>query len=257
MEHLSLDTGGPIGSLTLDRPPANALDVAFAAELSEAVEHLAAAGDAVRALIIKSANPRFFMAGGDIKGYAARSTDEVVELVASFRELFASVEDLPMPTIAAVDGIAFGGGAELMLACDLRVVSPRAEIAVPEILIGGLPSAGGTQLLPRIVGYPVALELMLSGRAVDAREAERIGLVSAVAEDPVARAAELAGTFAELSPVATRWIKTCARSAFEPDREHGRRVEDDATRAVCATDTFKAKVRQFAERGVKAEAETR
>lgn len=236
-----------VGILTLDRPPANALDGELAAGIEQVLRTIER-DPTVRVLLIASRVERFFMAGGDIKNYATLSPDGLVDTVRGYRDLFMHLHRLPIPTIAVVDGYATGGGAELALACDLRVASERARIGVPEILIGGLPSAGGTQLLTRTVGYARAVELMLSGRSVGGEEAVSIGLATHfAAEDPITVALSLAHEIAAKSPTAVRWIKRCARSVFDAGLFVGLDAEDLATIAVSETDEFWQEVRSFAE----------
>ena len=236
-----------VGILTLDRPPANALDGELASGI-ERVLQTVERDPTVRVLLIASRVERFFMAGGDIKHYATLSPDGLVDTVRGYRALFMHLHRLPVPTIAVIDGYATGGGAELALACDLRVASERARIGVPEILIGGLPSAGGTQMLTRSVGYARAVELMLSGRSVGGEEAAAIGLATHFAvEDPIGVALSLAQEIAAKSPTAVRWIKRCARSAFDAGLFAGLDAEDVATVAVSETDEFWQEVRSFAE----------
>jgi enoyl-CoA hydratase/carnithine racemase len=132
-----------------------------------------------------------------------------------------------------------------MLACDFRIVGPNLKMGVPEILLGGVPSAGGTQWLPPLVGYDRALELMLSGRSVESAEAVSLGLATRLADDPLADAMRLARDIAAQSPTAVRWIKRCARASLAGDPEAGARLEDEATAAIGATDAFREQVRAF------------
>lgn len=243
---LSVDAHG-VATILIDRPKANALNSELIGELAAALDRLDA-DERARALVIGSANPRFFMAGGDINVYAEVTPDELVALVASYRATFQRLRDLALPTIAAVDGHAQGGGAELLLACDLRIVGPNAKIGYPEISLGGVPSAGGTQWLPKLLPYDRALELMLSGRTVGPEEAVGLGLATRFAEDPLGAADELAATIADLAPVAVREIKRCLRAAVDDDPVSGTAREDAATAAIGVTAEHRELVRAFLDR---------
>ena len=182
----------------LDRPPVNALDLQLLTELADLVDglHVDAAAGRVRAVVV-TGNERAFAAGADIKSFSDRLTARRLGRV--FRAGFDGLAALPVPVIAAVNGFALGGGCELALACDLRVAgAAKARLGQPEILLGLIPGAGGTQRLSRLVGPAVTKDLVWTGRQVDATEALRIGLVDRVVADAevvpaaLALAAELA-----------------------------------------------------------------
>jgi len=172
--------------LTLNRPEAlNALSFAILGEIGAAIDQ--AATSSARALIVTGAGPKAFCAGADVKELGGR------DLVAQKRgaelgqTIFAKLDNLPIASIAVINGFAFGGGLEFALACTFRIATPNAKMACPEIKLGLIPGYGGTQRLPRVVGEARALDLVMTGRAVDAVEAERIGLVSKIVTgDPIA-----------------------------------------------------------------------
>lgn len=246
-ESVRVTVADGVATATLDRPPANALDKGLAGEL-ERLCGRAAIDDGTRAILFVSANPRFFMAGGDIHHYRNKTPEELAGTVAVYRRAFRELQQVPVPTIAAIDGYALGGGSELALACDFRVVGPNARLGVPEIELGGLPSATGTFNLPRLVGYEKALELMMLGQAVEGEEAVRIGLASRFADDVAAAGAGLAGEIAAKPPVAIRWIKRCARAALVGDPTSHGAIEDEATAAIAATSEFTERVEAFVKR---------
>ncbi len=185
-----------VATLRLDRPKMNALNQQVAREIGEAVD--AAADDAnVRALVVWGGE-RIFAAGADIKEMADLDAVSMYRYIGRFQDVFTRLEQLPVVTIAAVNGYALGGGCELALACDLRIVADDARLGQPEILLGVIPGAGGTQRLPRLVGAGRAKELVYSGRFVEPDEALAIGLVNEVVApaDVYARAVERAEAFA-------------------------------------------------------------
>jgi enoyl-CoA hydratase len=247
MSHLTFTVAGGIGTITIDRPPANALNDELSAELDAILARVETGAD-VRCLIIHSANPRFFMAGGDINKYAGLSPAALTALVRGYRTVFRRLHELPVPTIAVADGHAQGGGAEMLLACDFRVVGSNVKIGLPEVLLGGVPSAGGTQLLAPMIGYHHALELMLSGRSVEWEEAVRLGLATSHDEDPLAAAERIAAGIAAMPPTAVRWIKRCTLASLTDDHARKERLDDEATAAIGATAEFHARVQAFIDR---------
>jgi enoyl-CoA hydratase/carnithine racemase len=247
MSHLTFTHDAGVGTITIDRPPANALNSELIGELGAILDQ--AESDAeIRALVIVSANPKFFMAGGDINTYAVLDPDALVALVAKYRATFQRLRDLPVPTVAAVDGHAQGGGAELLLACDFRVAGPNAKVGFAEILLGGVPSAGGTQWLAPLVGYERALELMLTGRTLGPEEAVAAGLATRQADDPAAAALRLAAELAAAPPVAVAHIKRCVRASVSGDPVAGAQSEDEATAAIAVTQEFRDRVQAFLNR---------
>src|SRR5690242_12810765 len=177
-EFIRLDISDGIGTIRLDRPPMNALNVQVQEELREAAKQ-AATSDEVKAIIVYGGE-KVFAAGADIKemagmGYAAMAA-RAVELTSAFD----SVAKLPKPTVAAITGYALGGGCELALACDWRIAAADAKLGQPEINLGVIPGAGGTQRLSRLVGPAKAKDIVMTGRFVGAEEALAIGLVDKV-----------------------------------------------------------------------------
>jgi enoyl-CoA hydratase len=167
--------------ITLDRPEAlNALSFSLLSELAAAFDEVAA-GDA-RALLITGAGERAFCAGADITELMGRSQSAIREGAAFGQATLAKLDTLPMPSIALINGFAFGGGLELALACTFRIAAPGAKLGLPEIKLGLIPGYGGTQRLPRLIGEARALDMILTGRTVAAEEALAIGLVNRLAE---------------------------------------------------------------------------
>ncbi len=230
---------GPLAAvalLTLDRPDQlNALSFALVAQLGELLAVLDA-DPACRAIVVTGSGERAFAAGADIRELAA-------ETPASLREAdpFAVLDGigrLGTPVVAAVRGFALGGGMELAMACDLVVAGDDAQFGQPEIRIGVIPGAGGTQRLARAIGKARAMELVLTGRRIDAAEADRLGLLTAVvpAAETVDRALELAGRIAGQAPLAVAAAKASVVAAQETGLADGLRVERDRFERLFATE---------------------
>jgi len=203
--------------VTIDRPEAlNALNQALLSELRDRLDELAGDAD-VRAVVLTGAGERAFAAGADIKEMSGMSRADARAWGGLGHAVALLLETMPKPTIAAVNGFALGGGCELALACDVRYASSAARFGQPEISIGVIPGWGGTQRLARVSGVGFAKELVLTGRMVDAEEALRRGLVSAVfpPEELVASALELARGFAGRSPLALAAAKAATNRALQ------------------------------------------
>src|SRR5687768_3738174 len=183
--------------ITLNRPDAlNALSFALIADLSRALDEVAQTD--ARALLITGAGPKAFCAGADIRELTGRSLAEQKRGGERGHAAFGKLDRLPMPSVAIVNGYAFGGGLELALACTFRIATRNAKLGLPEIKLGLIPGYGGTQRLPRAVGEARAMDMILTGRAIDAEEAHRIGLVNRLidgdaVEQGIAYARELSG----------------------------------------------------------------
>lgn len=180
MNHILLEKKNRIAYITIDRPDKlNALNTTVMDELASAFEH--AAGDnTVKAVILTGAGDKAFVAGADIKEIAEFIPETGREDSRKGQKIFNCIENMSKPVIAAVNGYALGGGCELAMACHIRIASENAKFGQPEISLGLMPGYGGTQRLPRLVGKGIALEMMLTGKMIDAEEALRIGLVNRV-----------------------------------------------------------------------------
>jgi enoyl-CoA hydratase len=225
-----IERSGGVATLTLDRPKAlNALDAATLREIARAVRELRRAGD-VRAAVVTGAGEKAFCAGADIAAMAAMSAEEGHAYSELGHEVFARIEALPFPVIAAINGVALGGGLELALACDLIVASERARFGQPEINLGLIPGFGGTQRLALRTGLARARELIYLGHMVNADEAYRIGLVDRVvaAGAVVSEAQRLAADLAAKPPVALRQAKRTTAMAAEALLAAGCRLETEA-----------------------------
>jgi len=225
--------------LELANPPLNLVTGALLDELAAALATLAAApGGGVRAVVVTGSGERAFCAGSHVGEFEAQRGSAGHERHALDERVAARLASLPMPTIAAIEGNALGGGLELALCCDLRIASERARLGLPEVRLAVTPGSGGTQRLPRIVGAARAKELILTGRVLDAAEAHRIGLVHEVVPAGAARsrADAIAGEIADRGPLAVREAKRLVDAASEVDLETGLAAELDASERIFATD---------------------
>jgi len=213
--------------LTLDRQEAlNALSASVLRELAQAFDEVAG-GDA-RALIVTGAGAKAFCAGADIKELTGRSLGEQRRDAAFGQAVLARLDTLPMFSVAAINGYAFGGGLELALACTFRIAATTAKMGLPEIKLGLIPGYGGTQRLPRAIGEARALEMILSGRTVEAEEALRIGLVHhVVAGDVLAGAIEYARSFSAYGLPALKLARDAVKRALDVPLHEGLKIEAD------------------------------
>ena len=198
---------GAVGIVRIDRQDAlNALNVETLTLLRDRLQELAGLTE-VRAVVLTGAGEKAFVAGADIKYMSGLAPEEAKGWGALGHETAGLLETMPKPTIAAINGFALGGGCELALACDVRYASSRAKLGQPEINLGIVPGWGGTQRLARLCGIGVAKDLIFTGRTIDAEEALRIGLVSAIADPVLDRALETAQELAAKSTVALSLAK--------------------------------------------------
>jgi enoyl-CoA hydratase len=207
-ENLLLDRDGAVAVITVNRPQVlNALNAATTDELRRAILDIKR-DDTIRAAVITGAGEKAFVAGADINELAALRPAQGKEHARAGQHVFDLIESLGKPVIAAVNGYALGGGCELAMACTLRIAASSARLGLPEINLGIIPGYGGTQRLARLVGKGVALDLLLSGRQIDADEALRIGLVNRVVprEALVADAKAWAADLAAKAPLAVQYI---------------------------------------------------
>jgi enoyl-CoA hydratase len=197
-----VDNNGGVVQVTIDRQDAlNALNVETLTELRDRLRELAA-DDTARVVVLTGAGEKAFVAGADIKYMAGLEPDPARDWGGLGHEAARLLEEMPKPTIAAINGFALGGGCELALGCDIRFASSRARLGQPEIDLGIIPGWGGTQRLARVCGIGVAKELILTGRMVDAEEALRVGLVNAIADPVLEHALDVARKLAEKAPLA-------------------------------------------------------
>ncbi len=234
-EYLHYDVEDNVAIITVDRPTAlNALNNEVMVELNVAFE-MAEADLEVRALIVTGSG-RAFVAGADIANLQ-RLGDAFAGREASLlgQDLANTLAALPIPTIAAINGYALGGGLELALAADLRVAATGARLGLPEVGLGLIPGYGGTQRLPRLIGQGRALDLILTGRHVDAEEALSLGLVNRVVEDALAGAKELAAQTIRNAPIALGLAKEAVVRGLDVTINQGLEIEADLFGMVATT----------------------
>lgn len=216
--------------ITLNRPEAaNALSVQMLEELHEAI--LTCKFDrTIRCVVITGAGEKAFCAGADLKERAGMDPIQVRKTVSLIRGNINELEALPQPVIAAVNGVAFGGGTELALASDIRVASETAKLGLTETALGIIPGAGGTQRLPRLIGKGRAKELIFTARRIDAWEAREIGLVEYVvpAESLLEKALELANQIVRNGPIAVAQAKFAIDKGYDVDLNTGLAIEQNA-----------------------------
>jgi enoyl-CoA hydratase/carnithine racemase len=247
-EFVRIERDAAVATIRLDRPPANALAEPVSLELWDAAREVEA-DDTVRAVVVWGGE-RIFAAGADVKAMAEFGPREVEPSVGALEGALRHLEAIPKPVIAAINGYALGGGCELALACDFRYAASDARLGVPEIRLGIIPGAGGTQRLPRLVGLARARDLIFSGRHVDAEEALDMGLVDAVAsaervyDEALAKARALAAGPA----MAYRAAKIALAAAGDRSLHAGLDVERDVFRELFATLDQKEGMRAFLEK---------
>ncbi|HSV67474.1 MAG TPA: enoyl-CoA hydratase-related protein [Mycobacteriales bacterium] len=248
-EFVQVEVDGGIGTIRLDRPPMNALNTAVQEALRAAAAEVTARAD-VRAVVIYG-GPKVFAAGADIKEMVDMTYADMAQRAIALSSAFDAVARIPKPVVAAVTGYALGGGCELALTADLRVCGDNAKLGQPEILLGIIPGAGGTQRLPRLVGPAKAKDLIFTGRFVDAAEALRIGLVDrVVAPDEVYDAARaLAGQYATGPALALRAAKAAVDGGLDTDLASGLKLESYLFASLFATEDRSAGMRSFLESG--------
>jgi enoyl-CoA hydratase/carnithine racemase len=224
-EFVRLEVEGGIATIRLDRPPMNALNAQVQEELRAAAAEAGSRSD-VSAVILYGGE-KVFAAGADIKEMVSVSYADMVVRSGALQSAFTAVATIPKPVVAAVTGYALGGGCELALCADLRVCGDNAKMGQPEISLGIIPGAGGTQRLPRLIGPAKAKELIFTGRFVDADEALRIGLVDRVVapEEVYAAARELIERFVGGPAIALRAAKEAVDRGLEVDLDTGLEIE--------------------------------
>ena len=249
MAVVRLDVEDGVGTIRLDRPPMNALNSEVASELRAAALEATRRSD-VRAVILYGGE-KIFAAGADIKEMAAMDYAAILSWVGDLNSTFEVVARIPKPVVAAVTGYALGGGLELALCADFRVFADNAKVGQPEILLGVIPGAGGTQRLPRLIGPSRAKDLIFSGRQVRAAEAEAIGLADKVvpADEVYAEARRLAGRYVNGPAMALAAAKQAIDDGAEMGLSEALRLEAGLFAGLFGTEDRRIGMESFLERG--------
>ena len=219
-----------IATLTLNRPEVmNSLNFPLLHALKDRIESFRFRRD-LRVVIITGSGEKAFCSGADLKERATLNPDQVREYIFTIRNLFTAIEELNKPVIAAVNGIALGGGTELALASDIRIASSKASMGLTETRLAIIPGAGGTQRLPRLIGKGKAKELIFTGKRIDGQEAVKIGLVNQLCEpdDLLEACREMAAMICETGPVAIEQAKYAINYGLETDMHTGLAIESNA-----------------------------
>lgn len=236
--------------ITINRPEAlNALNAETATEIMARLED-AKNDENTKVIVITGAGDRAFSAGADLKMMKDVTPVKGVDLSRLGQQLGDHIEALGKPVIAAINGYALGGGLELAMACDLRIASENARLGQPEINVGLIPGWGGTQRLPRLVGKGIAKEMIYTGKPIDAKTAERLGLVNSVvpADQLKPKVKELASELASKPPVAIKLSKALINNSTETHPDVGLWQEAEAFGIVSSTEDFKEGVSAFLEK---------
>jgi enoyl-CoA hydratase len=236
--------------VTVDRPKVlNALNLQSMTELEQVFLDVRQ-NDAVRAVVITGAGDKAFVAGADIRELASLSAQEGEQMATRGQRIFHLIENCGKPVIACINGFALGGGCELALACTLRIASTSARLGQPEVKIGIIPGYGGTQRLPRLIGKGAALKMILTGEAIGANEALRLGLVDEVVEPSqlIERAEQIAQTIAAMAPLAVRDSIRAVNAGYDLPLSTGLELEAALFGLVCSTNDKAEGARAFLEK---------
>jgi enoyl-CoA hydratase len=239
-----------IGLLTINRPEKmNAISRELTSELKQLLDEIES-DEELRILVITGAGDKAFVAGADVNEIVDREAKMGRRVSKERQEIFSRIENLHVPSVAAVNGYALGGGLELALACSIRICSEKAQFGAPEVKLGIIPGDGGTQRLPRLVGLGRAMEMILTGDFIDAQEACRIGLVNRVVppEKLMSAAMELAQKIASRPPLAVRYAKEAVNRSQEGATGSGFALESFLHALSCTTEDKKEGVAAFLEK---------
>ncbi|TGB04633.1 enoyl-CoA hydratase [Halobacillus salinus] len=223
--------------LTLNRPEAaNALSTGLLDAVQQKVEQIEQSSD-IRAVIIKGSGTKAFCAGADLKERRGMNDQEVIQTVRKIGDTNRMIEEIPVPTIAMINGVAFGGGLELALACDLRMMSTSTTVGLTETSLAIIPGAGGTQRLSRLIGLGRAKEMIYTAKPVEADRAYQIGLVEYMYDSQILQqeAIDLACTIARNGPVAMKQAKKAINQGYETDLESALSIEHECYKETIPT----------------------
>jgi enoyl-CoA hydratase len=240
---------GGVAKVTLNNPPLNLVTLGMTQQLIDALEELER-DEPVRAVVVTGAGDKAFCAGSDVKEFAAVRDRVVEKKLAQENKAFSGFESLSKPVVAAIEGLAYGGGCEISMACDIRVIAEGARVALPEVKLGVVPGSGGLFRLPELVGPARAMELMYLGDPIGAREAERIGLVNEVVPEGEAlpRALDIARRVSRQPKEAVAAIKRGVRQSTRLTRTQSVRLTLELSDHVFKTEDCAEGIRAFFEK---------
>ena len=250
MSFVSYQTDGNVGVVTLDRPEAlNAISGAMADELTETFTSISADND-VWVVVLRATGEKAFCVGADLKERNGFSLDDFYANRKKIKGMFEALRGVPQPTIAAVFGVALGGGFELALSCDLIVAAQGTKLGLPETRVGLIPAGGGTQLLTRKVGVSRAKQIIFGGEQIDAAHAQQLGLVAGICEraELDTYSLKVANDLLESSPVAVREAKRAIDEAIGVPLHDGIEIEQDAWTVVIASEDRSEGIAAFNEK---------
>ncbi|WCK55908.1 enoyl-CoA hydratase-related protein [Aneurinibacillus sp. Ricciae_BoGa-3] len=236
-EKILMETKGHLAIVTLNRPnELNCFDYEMLTQLEQILDDIHVDRE-IRAVIFTGAGDRSFSTGADLKERKTMPARDVQRFVNKIRQVFDRVDELPQPTIAAINGFCFGGGFELALACDFRYAAAHAKIGMTEVSLAIIPGAGGTQRLPRLIGKGKAKELILTGRRIDAQAAEKLGILNGVAEagQLMQKSVSLAEEIMQNGPLAVIQAKYAINYGCEVDIKTGLKIESKAYEVIIPT----------------------
>jgi enoyl-CoA hydratase len=250
LEHLAIEKQDQVATVTLNRPKVlNALSARTIEEL-ECVFFDLANNDGVQVIILTGAGEKAFAAGADIAQIAEKDAVTGLEMAEKGQRVFRFLETMDKPSIAAVNGFALGGGCELAMACTIRIASDNAKFGQPEVNLGVIPGYAGTQRLSRLVGKGIAMDLILTGRMIDAREAQRIGLASQVVsqEELMDTAKKTARSLLGKGPLALRAARDAIDQGYDMQFDNACKFEASLFGLLCATEDMKEGCQAFLEK---------
>lgn len=250
MENIQFELKGHVATVTLNRPDAlNAFNYETLEELQKTVEKIRISTEA-RVVIFTGAGEKAFSVGADLKERRTLSDEDVKRNIYKIGEVFSAIDQLPQPTIAAINGFAFGGGTELALACDFRIAAAGTLMGLTETSLAIIPGAGGTQRLPRLIGQAKALELILTARRISAEEALQYGLVNSIAvkENLLEEAFKWAELMLANGPVALQQAKFAIKQGMNADLQTGLQIERKAYEVTIPTEDRLEALAAFSEK---------
>ncbi|MBW1781365.1 MAG: enoyl-CoA hydratase/isomerase family protein [Deltaproteobacteria bacterium] len=248
-EKIKIERVGKVAVVMIDNPPANALSPELRAEFMTKLEELAQ-DTQVWSVVVTGAGEKFFMAGADIPGLLKLDPKSALKRVKATRQFFSTLDGFEKPVIGAINGLCLGGGLELALVCDIRIAAHHVKLGVPEVNLGLIPGAGGTQRLPRAVGPGWANYLLFTGDAISAEAALGIGLVQKVVPLASLRetALKVADTINHKGPLAVRAAKRVSSIGFQHMLEKGLDMENEAFSQLCGSQDKNEGVTAFLEK---------